>query len=109
MFKAVTLLTVASMVAIAPATPSYAKINHVSRNVSYADLDLSTPAGQRSLHNRIAYAVRQICGDNSGVYSSFDLSMLSKCKREAWSSSRQQVADAVTRATGQAGTKLATR
>lgn len=33
-----------------------------SRIVSYADLDLTTPAGQATLDGRLQAAVRQVCG-----------------------------------------------
>lgn len=110
MFKTGTMVAIAAIAMLTQTAPAFAKAEQVSRRVSYADLDLSTPAGQRSLHNRIAFAVRQICGDLSSVYSSYELSMLSKCNREAWSSSNKQVADAVSRATtGRAREEIASR
>ena len=51
-------LTVAStLVAAAPATAGW-----TSKNVRYADLDLSTDAGRDHLQMRIKQAVKQVCG-----------------------------------------------
>ena len=51
-------LTVAStLVAAAPATAGW-----TSKNVRYADLDLSTDAGRDRLQMRINQAVKQVCG-----------------------------------------------
>ena len=47
---------VASVVAVSPARADN------SRTVSYADLDLDSPAGRAALDRRIENAVRQVCG-----------------------------------------------
>ncbi len=39
------------------------------RSVRYADLDLSTAAGLRTLHHRIAAAVEAVCGSYAGTES----------------------------------------
>jgi UrcA family protein len=52
----------AALAATAFATPAFAESDRV--NVRYADLDLSTEAGQAQLERRIDKAVRAACGAN---------------------------------------------
>lgn len=109
MLKPVTML-LTTMAVLSPPAPAHAKPEQVSRRVSYADLNLSTEAGQRQLQHRIGYAVRQICGEKRDVATSYELAMQSKCEKEARSSSRKQVADAISRATtGQPRQETASR
>ncbi len=48
--------------AVAPAFAEDAASDIVQRSVSYADLDLSAPAGVAALDHRIDAAVAQVCG-----------------------------------------------
>jgi UrcA family protein len=44
------------------ATPALAETQAPQRLVSFADLDLSTQAGQRTLQSRVMQAATQVCG-----------------------------------------------
>lgn len=64
------LFAAAALVSAATTTPLIAKpASPEVRTVSYADLDLSTSAGQARLERRIQAAVRDVCG----MAPSFDL------------------------------------
>jgi UrcA family protein len=59
----ISLIAAAALVAAAaPAFAQDAVSDIVERNVSYADLDLSAPAGVAALDQRIDTAVTQVCG-----------------------------------------------
>lgn len=53
--------------AAATSAPAFASVprDAATRVVSYADLDLSAPAGRARLDQRIGAAVRSVCGDNA--------------------------------------------
>jgi UrcA family protein len=62
------LFAAATLAAAITASPVFAKpITPEVRVVAYADLDLSTAAGRNRLEHRIRNAVRDVCGDASGV------------------------------------------
>src|SRR5690349_16365771 len=82
----------------------------VSKRVSYADLDLATAAGQKTLERRISRAVREVCGRGMGAISAYDIVSTSRCMAEARNSTRDQFAFAVRRAQlGQVRKELASR
>ena len=81
----------------------------LSQRVSYADLDLASASGQKSLERRISRAVRMICGDGSSAVTAFDLADQRRCVGEAWASTRGQVRLAVARAEGIKRQQLASR
>ena len=54
------LIPIVLIASLASANPAQA--DHGTRTVSYADLDLTSPAGQAAFDRRIANAVRQVCG-----------------------------------------------
>ena len=57
------LFAAATLVSAVSISPAFAKpVTPETRVVSYADLDLSTAAGQARLDRRIEAAVRQVCG-----------------------------------------------
>jgi UrcA family protein len=58
------MLKLASAVALALSAAALAPVGaqEVSQPVSYADLDLATPAGVRALDTRLDAAIRQVCG-----------------------------------------------
>jgi UrcA family protein len=62
LIAAVAVAVVTAAAAAAPAFAQDAVSDIVQRNVSYADLDLSAPAGVAALDQRIAMAVTQVCG-----------------------------------------------
>jgi UrcA family protein len=71
------------------ATPALAQADDAAtRRVSYADLDLSSPAGRAVLDRRLTSAVRAVCGSGS-----YDLSRMvaeKRCFKVAIGSARQQ-------------------
>jgi UrcA family protein len=65
-----------------------------TRKVSYSDLDLTSDAGRDALHRRIGRAVSAVCS----VDDTRDLIAMTKrdrCVRDAWASTRTQVAIAM--------------
>ena len=67
-----------------------------SVTVRYADLDLSTVAGQQKLERRIARAASQVCGlDEVTTGSRVPSTEASACYRQALRSVRSSVANAV--------------
>jgi len=66
--------------------------------VSYADLDLSSPAGQKKLERRIADAIEEVCMTNQTLTGTRVRSNASiQCAREAKAQAKQQVAAIVER------------
>jgi UrcA family protein len=72
----------------------------IVRHVSYADLNLAVPAGQKTLNRRVGSAVTGLCteamGGNDGSFA-FRYSMIT-CSNGAWNDARPQIARAVQRA-----------
>ena len=80
-----------------PATV-FAETPSNSVGVDYADLDLATPKGQRTLERRIARAARTICGlDDTVTGSRLQSPQSLACYDQAVRSARTRVADAVRR------------
>ena len=72
------LFAAATLASALSATPVFAKAATPGvRVVSYADLDLSSSAGQARLEQRINAAVRDVCGEAP----SFDLARLRAVKQ----------------------------
>ena len=73
------LFAAASLAAAVTSSPVFAKPANVEiRTVRYADLDLSSAAGQRRLEQRIQAAVRDVCGEAA----SFDLARRQSVRAE---------------------------
>ena len=72
----------------------------VVRHISYADLNLASATGERTLNRRVDGAVSDLCldatGGNDGSFS-FKSNMM-KCDNRAWGEARPQIARAVQRA-----------
>jgi len=72
----------------------------VTRHISYADLNLASVAGERTLNRRVGTAVNGLCldatGGNDGS-TTFKYSM-ARCSGHAWGDARPQIAAAVQRA-----------
>lgn len=72
----------------------------VVRRVSYADLDLALPAGRATLHERVGFAIGDVCAE-ANLFDNgspeFKTGLL-KCSNAAWSSARPQIARAIQRA-----------
>jgi UrcA family protein len=111
MCGAVLLSSVALLTAITP-TEVYAKQSPVvvtgnpnpdvvQRRVSYADLNLASAFGEKTLLKRVRGAVRIVCdkavGPGAGAGSIFAGTYLS-CREEAWQGAAPQIARAVLRA-----------
>ena len=72
----------------------------VVRRVSYADLDLALPGGKTTLHDRVGFAVGDVCAeanlfDNGSPH--FKAGVM-RCSNIAWGNARPQIARAVQRA-----------
>ena len=71
--------------------------NVAERRINYADLNLASVPGERSLDRRISYAVTSLCNEavSNSTNTSFDYR---DCESEAWRGARPQVSLAVQRA-----------
>jgi UrcA family protein len=78
-----------------------AEAQTVSKRVSYADLDLSTPTGRKELARRIASTARQLCGGSSPGQEIGMRDEIRRCQVKAIAGTRTQVASAVSRASSQ--------
>lgn len=80
--------------------------DYVTRHLSYADLNLAVPAGERTLNRRVDSAVTDVCNEAIGGRStSF---AYRGCNSEAWRGARPQIALAVQRAHEMATTGTST-
>jgi len=72
----------------------------VSRHITYADLNLASAAGERTLYRRVSHGVGDLCdevigGDDGSAASKFNGMA---CSGSAWSQARPQMDRAVQRA-----------
>jgi UrcA family protein len=72
----------------------------VTHHISYADLNLASAAGERTLTTRVRAAVGDVCDeatgpDNGGIEYKFNMH---RCSISAWNQARPQMALAVQRA-----------
>lgn len=82
-------------------TPALAREDPMTARVSYADLNLTSAAGQKALDSRVRRAVRTVCGDTSAK----DLAgsrIVRTCQKRAFASARPQVMIALAKANRQA-------
>ena len=101
-----TLLTLAAAAAALVASPALAQNGPAQVSVSYADLDLSSRAGVRTLDRRIRSAVEQACGP----ISSFDprgKNIVPDCREDTLALARAQRDTAIAGATGATQIQLA--
>jgi UrcA family protein len=72
----------------------------VSRHISYADLNLASDAGERTLNYRVGGAVTDLCSEaTGGSDGSLAVKIASKrCGNVAWSQARPQISQATKRA-----------
>ena len=83
--------------------------DYLIRHVSYADLNLASAPGERSLHRRIAFAVNNLCDEALGEPSSSSNTFAyQECTGSAWNGAGPQITAAVNRAReiSTAGTSL---
>lgn len=83
-----------------PPVVVYAPADVVVRHISYADLNLASASGEKTLRGRVNGAIGDLCleatGGDNGSFS-FKYSMM-KCDNRAWGEARPQIARAVQRA-----------
>ena len=99
------IIAAASLLAIA--SPAYAEdftVNGRSQSedtpvvhVGFADLNLTSQPGQKSLHYRVGRAIRTLC-TQEGVRDLGRMSESNRCDKLAWESATPQIQTAVDRA-----------
>ncbi|WP_068090690.1 UrcA family protein [Novosphingobium rosa] len=82
------------------ATPALAQSEAPQRFVSYADLDLTTRAGQDMLHSRVLHAVDDVCGRPAPGDFGPMREVIMNCRNTARISTRSQVQMALANAHG---------
>jgi UrcA family protein len=72
----------------------------VTRHITYADLNLASAAGERTLYRRVSYGVGNLCDEVIGGYDRSPSSKfnLMACTGSAWNQARPQMDRAVQRA-----------
>ena len=91
-------------------TPALAQDEPVTSRISLADLDLSTPAGQKTANGRVRKAARSLC--SPGRFASpIQVLQARACARKTQASAKPAMLAAVQRATRErsSGTVLAGR
>lgn len=68
------------------------------QKVSFADLNLRSAAGQKTLERRVNGAVEALCGDRPGFVPLRELLARRECSAESWSNARPQISAAIERA-----------
>lgn len=61
-------------------------------SVSYADLDLSRPAGRSVLERRISVAIDRVCPSDADPGELRDHQVARNCRKTAWVGANQQLA-----------------
>lgn len=82
----------------------------VVRRVSYADLDLALPAGRTTLHERVGFAIGDVCSE-ANLFDNGSPEFKSgvmKCSNRAWSNANPQMDRAFQRAEEIAATGFST-
>jgi len=77
--------------------------DYVIERVTYADLNLASEHGQRTLNGRVGYAVNNVCYE-AVPYGDTNSVAYGDCTNGAWHRARPQIASAVQRATEIAAT-----
>jgi len=88
---------------VVTASPQEADL--VVRRVSYADLDLALPAGRTTLHQRVGFAIGDVCAE-ANLFDNGSPEFKSgvmKCSNRAWENAKPQLARAFQRADDIAG------
>jgi UrcA family protein len=105
--KLVSLATAATVVAVVPLSIAVAQ-DAPKRLVTYADLDLTTPAGQHTLDQRLTSAIRTVC-PAPPVTVADEVAAYHECRLVAQRSARAQMATAIAAAEQKKGPVLASR
>ena len=109
-------LTLGGLVLIAPPASARAPIlvvapaEIVSRHITYADLNLASAAGERTLNGRVHAAVNSLCIEALGEPDgNFTITLEGRrCTNSAWGQARPQIDRAVGRARDMAATGTST-
>ena len=112
-FSAAVLLASGVFMLVAP--PAYgkerpvlvvAKPDILTRHISFADLNLASSSGERTLNSRVGGAIGGLCSEaTGGGDSSFTTTLAKrKCSDSAWGQARPQIARATQRARDMAST-----
>lgn len=109
-------LTLGGLVLIAPPASARAPIlvvapaEIVSRHITYADLNLASAAGERTLNRRVGSAVSELCSEATGGFNgSLTVKIAAiRCNKSAWGQARPQIDRAVGRARDMAATGTST-
>jgi UrcA family protein len=83
----------------------------VTRQITYADLNLALPSGERVLSRRVSYAISGLCQEVTGDPHPTMLAgsaVVSGCMNSGWSQARPQIARAIERARELAATGQST-
>jgi len=102
-------VVLASGVFMLVAPPAYGKERPVivvanpdilTRHISFADLNLASLSGERTLNSRVVGAINGLCSEATGGEDGNFMSTLAnrKCSNSAWSLARPQIAQATKRA-----------
>ncbi|HEY1930079.1 MAG TPA: UrcA family protein [Caulobacteraceae bacterium] len=88
------LIAITSVLLTAAAAPAIAQpvSDAPQAVVTYADLNLSTPAGRTNLQQRLAHAVDQVCATRPDPRDLDGWQAYEACRKQAWESIRPQLA-----------------
>lgn len=92
--------TIVLFASLAAANPVVAGQND-GRVVSYADLDLTTPAGQAALDRRLHNAIKQVCG-SAFPHDLMSRNQVRRCRSQTLADVQAQRNDALAQARNQA-------
>jgi UrcA family protein len=84
----------AAIAAVCLAFPAFAQDEAPVARIRYADLDLSTPAGQAKLKKRVRWAINAACPDMRGPLS--QMAQAQRCRQDMQQKSDVQVAQLIT-------------
>ena len=92
--KTIIAMTTAALLTLATAGQAAAQDEQAApkASVSYADLDLSHPAGRSVLERRISIAVARVCPSDAYPGELRDHLAARTCKKTAWAGANQQLA-----------------
>jgi UrcA family protein len=85
-----TILITATLFTAISAIPASAQ-GPATQSVSYAGLDLGTPAGRAALNRRVASAVEAVCGSYAGA-SGYETGEIDRCRAAARTGIETQLA-----------------
>ena len=75
------MILVIAALSVSAAVPALAQTS-ARRTVSYADLDLTTPAGRARLDRRVNAALETACGSYAGALD-YEVHEIDRCRAEA--------------------------